>query len=204
MTYKEFFSIFSICITIYAFLPYAQSIRKELVKPHLFSWIIWTITTCIIFIAQLSDNAGVGAWPIGFSGLASAYIALLAYNHKSDNSITRSDWYFFITALLSLPLWAITSDPLWAVAILTLIDIIGFAPTIRKTYNNPYEEKLSFFVLIAIRNMLSIIALEHYSLVTALFPAALSIACLALIMTAIIQRKIQPSKNSLTHRHENR
>lgn len=51
-----------------ALLPYLLSVLRNQVKPHVFSWVIWASTTFIAFLAQLADNAGVGAWPIGISG----------------------------------------------------------------------------------------------------------------------------------------
>lgn len=178
---NEIFSSFSILLTLYAYLPYAYSIHQGHTKPHVFSWLIWGITTFIVFLAQLDDNGGVGAWPLGLSGIITIYIAILAYSKKGDYSITTLDWWFLITALLSLPVWLVTNNPLWAVIILTTIDLLGFGPTIRKAKQYPHHEQASFYALFVIRNIFSVIALEHYSLTTVLFPIATGIACLWLV-----------------------
>lgn len=59
-------------------------------------------------------------------------MALLAYAKKADSTITGTDWLFFAAAMTSLPMWYLTSDPLSAVVILTVVDLIGFGPTFRK------------------------------------------------------------------------
>jgi len=192
MTYKELLSIFAIVLTFVAFLPYISSILAGTVKPHVFSWVIWGMTTFVVFLAQLDDGAGVGAWPIGVSGLITIYIAFIAYIKRSDISITKLDWIFFSSALTALPFWYLTSDPLWAVIILTMVDVLGFGPTIRKAYNFPSDERLSFFVLFMIRNVIVVVALEHYSITTVLFPAVIAIACLVLIVMVIYRRKMLP------------
>jgi hypothetical protein len=179
--FKEIATTSAIALTLYAFLPYINSILHKKTKPHAFSWFIWGLTTFIVFFAQLEGKAGIGAWPIGLSGLLTLAVAILAYALHSDRSITRIDWIFFLTALLTLPLWFITSDPVWSVIILTLIDLLGFGPTFRKAWHFPNEEKISFFVIFVLRNSLVILALEHYSLTTVLFPAAVNLACLLLI-----------------------
>ncbi|HHJ35312.1 MAG TPA: hypothetical protein ENJ87_06070, partial [Gammaproteobacteria bacterium] len=139
---------------------------------------------------------GVGAWPIGVSGAITLFIALLAYVKRSDISITRTDGWFFITALSSLPFWYFTSDPLWAVVVLTLVDVLGFGPTVRKTYTFPYSESMLFFALFAVRNLVVILALEHYSITTVLFPAVIAAACLLLIMMMAYRRRVYAEGNT--------
>ena len=188
--YKESLSAVAIILTIIAFLPYIHSIFKGKTKPHVFSWIIWGSSTFIIFLAQLADKGGVGAWPTGVSGIITIYVALLAYTKKSDSIITKTDWMFLVLAMASLPLWYFTSDPLWAVVILTMVDIFGFVPTFRKAYFYPFEEQLTFFVIMTIRNLISIMALENYSLTTVLFPTVTAVVCLMFIPMVIYRRWI--------------
>ena len=190
MMYKELYSAIAIALTFIAFFPYIRSILKEETKPHVFSWVIWGSTTFIVFLAQLKDGGGVGAWPIGVSGLITIYVAFLAYLKNSDKTITLIDWCFFLSAMASLPTWYFTSDPLWAVVILTAVDLLGFGPTIRKAYFHPYEENLTFFSIFMARNLIVIMALEYYSLTTVLFPAVIAGACFALIVIVMFRRRI--------------
>jgi len=188
--YKEFLSALAIALTFFAFFPYIRSIRKDEIKPHVFSWVIWGSTTFIVFLAQLKDGGGAGAWPIGVSGLITIYVAFLAYVKKADITITKTDWFFFLSAMMSLPLWYFTADPLWAVVILTGVDVFGFGPTVRKAYSHPFDEDRIFFSLFMARNLIVIIALENYSLTTVLFPAVIAAACLALLILITYRRRI--------------
>jgi hypothetical protein len=188
MTLKAFLSALAIGITLLAFIPYISSIMKGKTKPHVFSWIIWGTTTFVVFLAQLDDKGGVGAWPIGVSGIITILIACLAYTKRSDISITTSDWIFFVMAMSALLLWYLLKDPLWAVVVLTTVDSVGFIPTVRKVYHAPYSEPLSFIILFLVRNILVILALEHYSLTTVLFPAVIAMDCLLLIILIMLRR----------------
>ncbi len=190
MVYKEILSAMAIVLTFIAFFPYIRSILRGQVRPHVFSWVIWGITTFVVFLAQLEDKGGVGAWPIGVSGVITLFVAFLAYIKRSDIMITKIDWLFFILALSSLPFWYLSSNPLWAVIILTTVDVFGFVPTIRKAYNDPYSESLLFFALFTVRNFIVIIALENYTVTTILFPAAIAIACLLFIIMVVYRRKV--------------
>jgi hypothetical protein len=188
ISYKEILSAVAIALTIIAFFPYIRSIMQGEVKPHVFSWVIWGTTTCVVFLAQLSAKGGAGAWPIGVSGSITICIAILAYSKRSDITITKTDWIFFMSAMSSLPLWYFTSDPVWAVVILTTVDVLGFGPTIRKVYNLPHSESLVFFALFTARNVIVILALENYSITTVLFPAVIAAACM-LLMAMIMHRR---------------
>lgn len=188
MNYKEIASAVAIALTLIAFFPYVRSILQGAIKPHVFSWIIWGATTFVVFLAQLDDRGGVGAWPIGVSGSITIFIAILAYMKRADISITRTDWAFLFAAASSLPFWYFTSDPLWAVVILTTVDVLGFGPTVRKAYRYPHFESLLFFGLFTARNLVVMVALENYSVTTVLFPAVIAAAC-GLMMAMITYRR---------------
>ena len=187
---KLIFSALAIIFTFVAFVPYIRSILADVTKPHVFSWIIWGTTTVIVFFAQLEAKGGMGAWPIGVSGAITVGIAILAAAKRSDMSITRTDWLFLLAALTALPFWYFTSNPLWAVVILTVVDLLGFGPTIRKAYNFPLQENMPFFVLFMARNTFSLLALEHYSFATVLFPLSVGCACLFLVAMVSYRRKV--------------
>jgi hypothetical protein len=186
--YNELLSAVAIALTLIAFFPYIRSIITGAIRPHVFSWVIWGATTFVVFLAQLEDGGGTGAWPIGVSGIITIFIALLAYSKHADISITRTDWLFLVTALSSLPFWYIASDPLWAVVILTTVDVLGFGPTVRKAYYLPHSESLLFFGLFAARNLIVILALENHSVTTVLFPAVIAAACI-LLMSLVMYRR---------------
>jgi len=188
--YKEILGGIAVGLTILAFFPYIRSVLRGTTKPHVFSWIIWGSTTLVVFAAQLADGGGAGAWPIGFSGAVTIYVAGLAYTKKSDVTITRADWLFFLAAAMSLPCWYLTADPLWAVLILTVVDILGFGPTFRKAFDHPFDEQLTFFVLMAARNAIAAMALEHYSLTTLMFPTVMAAVCVVFIATVLYRRRV--------------
>ncbi len=189
MLYKDVLSGIAIFLTLVAFFPYIRSILAGTTKPHVFSWVIWSLTTSVVFFAQLQAGAGVGAWPTAVSGCVTLLIAFLAYLKRGDISITSSDRVLFIAGLSSLPFWYITSDPLWAVIILTGVDVLGFGPTFRKTFAAPFSESIMFYGISATRNIIVILALEAYSLTTVLFPAVIATECVVLIGMMLLRRK---------------
>jgi hypothetical protein len=196
--YKELLAAAAVFLTFAMFVPYIRSIRDGRTKPHAFSWIIWALGTFVVFLAQLADGGGLGAWPIGVSGLVTAYIAVLAYRSRSDTSVTRTDWMFLAVALAALPCWLLTSNPLLAVVLLTGMDLAGFGPTFRLAFSHPHEERIGFYSLGAARNALAISALQHYSLTTVLFPAAVGVSCVVFVMMVGYRRtRLRPRESAV-------
>ena len=81
---------------------------------------------------------------------------------------------------------------MWAVIILTTVDMLGFAPTWRKTYWAPHSESVVFFGLTALRCFLIVLALEHYSITTALFPIMIGLAASITLSLALWRRRVVP------------
>ena len=194
--HKELLAAAAIVLTFAMFAPYIRSIHQGRTKPHAFSWIIWALSTVVVFFAQLAGRGGSGAWPIGVSGIITAYIAVLAYRKHCDRSITKMDWVFLAVALAALPGWFLTSNPLSAVVLLTAVDLAGFGPTFRSAYGQPRDERIGFYSLGAVRNGLAIAALEQYSLTTVLFPAAVGIACVVFVAMVAYRRSLVAAARS--------
>ncbi|MBF0471260.1 MAG: hypothetical protein HQL48_07770, partial [Gammaproteobacteria bacterium] len=67
--YKPSLSLLAIGLTLFGFVPYIRGILRGTVKPHVFSWVIWGISTAVVFFAQVVGHGGVGAWPVGVSAI---------------------------------------------------------------------------------------------------------------------------------------
>lgn len=169
---KELLGCLSIALTVIGYAPYFWSIFKGQTKPHMFSWVIWTIVNGVAFIGPYSRGAGAGSWVAGFTALLCVTIAVLSLRY-GEKRIVKSDWIALIVALAMIPLWCFTHDPLGALILAILIDVAGCYPTVRKSYINPYAENLFTWSISGVRSLVSFFAIEQYSLVTMIFPLAM-------------------------------
>ena len=138
---------------------------------------------------MLSSKGGVGSFPSGVSSLICFFIAFLAYKKVSHDIISRSDWLFFTLALGAVPLWYMTDSALNAVVLLSIIDTLGFIPTFKKAYHYPFEEQLSFFMMMVFKDIFALMALEEYSLTTLLFPITLDVSTIAFVVMVFVRRR---------------
>lgn len=187
---KPLLSMLATVLTVLAYLPYIRSILRGHTRPHVFTWIIWSLATGIAFLAVLDAGGGAGAWPIGFSCAVSLFVAWQAFVRRTDITITQTDWLLFLAALAAIPLWLAAEDPLWAVVLITLTELLGFGPTLRKTWIQPHSESMNFLMILILRNALIIAALDQHSLTTVLFPAAAAVACGVLVAIMIWRRPL--------------
>ncbi|MDP3881178.1 MAG: hypothetical protein Q8Q32_03310 [bacterium] len=186
-TLKELIGSITIILVLVAYFPYFYDIFKGKTKPHIFSWFIWAVITGIIFALQVSDGAGPGAWStLGVAILASAIFLLSFKNGHKD--IRKVDVLFLITAVLTIPLWLLAKQPVLSIILLSAIDMLGFLPTVRKSWNLPHSETLFLYAITAIRHALAIVALNEYSIVTWLFPVTWTIANTAFSIMLITRR----------------
>lgn len=186
---KEILAGIGILFMLASYSIYIYSIFKGETRPHPFSWFIWGLLTAIGFVAQISDGAGVGALITFLSAVISFFIAGIGYIKRKNIVITRSDKWAFILSLTAIPLWWITDTPLWSVLLITLIDVAGFYPTFRKSWHAPQQESVMSYGLGGAKHLFTILALEHYSIITALFPFSLVLSNFALIMMILYRKK---------------
>jgi hypothetical protein len=193
ITDKALLGTVATMLTLVSFLPYLRSIHSGHTCPHVFSWVIWGITTGIAFLAVLAEGGGAGAWPIAVSCAITLCVAAVAYRRRTQVHITGADRLCFLAALSALPLWLLAGDAPWAIVVITAIELLGFGPTVRKSWRQPWSESLSFYVLVVARNAFTLAALERYLTSTVLFPAVMTAACVLTVVVLLYRRRVMPS-----------
>ena len=159
-------------IALVSYIPYFRDILAGKTTPHAVSWLIWGVLTVIGFAGQVAGNAGPGAWATGFTALV-CLLVFVAGLVNGRTSIALVDWASLAGAAIALALWGITNDPMFSVVIVTAIYAMGFVPTFRKSWFLPHEETAATYFLSGLRCLVSLFALTEFTLVTALYPAAI-------------------------------
>jgi hypothetical protein len=184
---SEVYGSLSVIMAIASYIPYLIATIRGTNKPHLFSWVLWSLLTWIAFAIQTLSGAGPGAWASGVTAFCCLAIAIASLRH-GEKTITRGDWVAFLAGLLTIPLWLAANDPTIAAVLVTIIDLFGFYPTFRKSWHKPREEMAITHFLSLIKHLLSINALTTVSVPTAFYPAALFLANVLLVAMILFRR----------------
>ena len=84
-------------------------------------------------------------------------------------------WGCLVASLGAIIIYFSISNPVWAIIVVALVDFVGFLPTFRKGYEEPFTETTSTFVMSATANIFSLFALQNYNVTTVLYIASLFI-----------------------------
>lgn len=185
---KEILGVSAVAIGLIGYVPYFRTIFNGKTKPHAFTWFVWGVLTAIAFGGQIVGNGGAGAWVTGFTAFISFAIFGLALI-KGKRDFPFVDWLCLSGCMVALGLWAITNDPLLAIILITVIDMLAFIPTFRKSYSNPYSEPAFTYTLSGLKFLVSLFALAQLSAVTILYPVSLVLTNGVFVLMILVQRK---------------
>ena len=137
---------------------------------------------------------GGGLW--GALGLAAgtflvACIFVLSFWYGTKN-ITLVDTATLAAAFFAIVIWLTLHDPLLALFTVTIIDMLGYIPTMRKSHDEPWSETVSTWALWCVGNILAIVALSEYNLLTLTYIIAITTANSILITICLLRRRIVP------------
>lgn len=167
METKELLAIIATLFAVIGNVPYLIDVIKQKVKPHPYTWLVWTIVSAVTFFGAVAKGAGVGAIPTGVAEIFTVIIFFFSLRYGFKN-IVRRDTYFLIFALLGLIPWAITKDPTISVIIVVSIDFIAFLPTLRKTWTEPKTETALLYEMNVSRHILTLFSIQSYNVATML------------------------------------
>lgn len=173
---KNVIGVIAVLLVFIGYVPYLQDIVNGKTVPHIYSWFLWGFVTTIAFALQISGGAGLGAFVTLAAAIMCIVVILLSLAKKSKRDITFLDTFFLLLAFISLIIWLFAKQPVLSTILTTLTDLLGFLPTIRKSWKNPFSETLSFYNLNTVRFGLATLALQQYSIVTALYPITWCVA----------------------------
>jgi hypothetical protein len=186
---KLIFGIIGSILAIYYAVPYIIDIIKGKTQPHLYSWLVWTILQVVGSFAHFSDGGGYGSLPLAVGALSCLTILLLSFKYGTKN-INRFDFICLVLSFISIYLYFIIKNPLATVILIVIADTIGFLPTMRKGFEEPYSETLSTWSISFTSNFLGLLALQRYTTVTVLYTSVLMVTNLVMFLILYFRRKI--------------
>lgn len=183
---KETLAIVASLLAIAGNIPYIRDIISKRVQPHPYTWLVWSIVSCIIFFGQVAKGAGIGALPTAASEIFTIIIFFFSLRYGFKN-IRKIDTVFLIISLLGIIPWLLTKDPTISVIIAVCIDLTAFVPTLRKTRINPETETPTLYGMNVLRHILMLFSLQAYNIATTLH--SIVMITTNSLMTFLILRK---------------
>lgn len=192
---KTVIAIIASILAIVGNISYLKSIFSGKVKPHPYSWFIWSIVSMTTFFGGIAKGAGIGALPTGIAEGFTIIIFLFSLKYLFQGKaghIRKIDNLYLAIALIGLIPWAITKDPTISVIVVVCIDVVAFMPALRKTWARPDTERPMLYQMNVLRHILTLFSLGSYNIATTLHSIAM--ICTNTVMTAFILRRHAPRR----------
>lgn len=196
MEYKEILGGIAVLLAFATYVPIYVGTIFGKVRPHIFTYFVWTITVGAAFVASLSTGGAAGSWTLGATTLLVGGIFLLCFKYGTKD-ITKYDTVAVVFAIGALVPWMLTKDPTFSVILITLIEAVSFVPTLRKTWNDPHSELMFPWLINTVKHVLTILAVSTISISTVFYPAVF--VCMNILLAGEIMYRRRTLLKKITH-----
>lgn len=187
--WKTILAVASVLTGIISFIPYFSQMLRRKTKPHAYTWLIWTLTFGTA-AASIEHGGGGEILAIGLgTQVVLVFLVFLLSLRYGTKNITPGDTAALVVALLAIFVWWGLESPLWGLLLATGIDLVGYLPTYRKSFNEPWSEDLLSWVGYSLAPTLSLLALFEYNLLTVTYSTATLAANLMLLGLLLYRRR---------------
>lgn len=186
--FKFWLAVITSILTLLTFYGYFRDIFKKKTKPHIYTWLVWSITQGTATAALIYGGGGYGAMSLIVGTIVVVVIFLLSFKYGTKN-ITVSDTVVLIAALMAVVVWWQLRNPLLAVFMASAIDGLGYIPTFRKTYQEPWSETLVYWLSMSALSVLTMISNTEYNLLTLTYLAVIAVANITVWFICLIRRR---------------
>lgn len=188
MELKLILSFCGILLSLWAFIHYYYSVLKWETKPHIYTWLIFSISLWTAFIIQLQSWGGYGSY-VTFIEFLWCLIALILWLKYGEKNITKSDTLCLALALFTLFLYLNFKLAVISTILIILVDILAIIPTYRKSWSKPQEETIVLYLISAWVYIFAILALDSYNFTTFGLPLAIIIADTTFVLYIFWRKK---------------
>lgn len=101
MDIKLAFAVIATILSLIVAAPYIVSIFKGQTKPHIYTWLIWTLTQGIATFAVIHGGGKFGSISLFIGSIMVFFIFLISLKYGTKD-ITRSDMVALIFALIAI------------------------------------------------------------------------------------------------------
>ena len=160
------------------------SMKKNITKPNLAGWILYTVAMIMIVASSIALNAWQALW------LAVAYIfgqsLVIIISFKTGYfAFSKFDYACLSLSFLSLALWIYTNDPLWALVLNVVVDALGTLAIAKKLYKHPGTEDTKAWSISLAVATLNVFAVAALNVSNALYPIYLVVANILIVSLSL-------------------
>ena len=117
---------------------------------------------------MLSSGAGIGVASLSIGAVLCAFVFFLSLWYGTKN-VRLFDTVCLGGALIAISSYFFLHDALLSIIVVSVTDLVGFLPTLRKAYEEPHTETALTYVLSSLSSVFAILALSTITVTTSLY-----------------------------------
>ena len=171
---------------------YLISTLRGKAKPNIVSWSLWGLTALIAFAAQICKGGGLEALvtlAIAVGPLAVTAAAVL--KGAQSLRLTRLDVWCLSLAIVGIIFWVGTKDPLLALLMSIVADILASVPTVVKSYLTPQTESAAAYSLSVISMVVTLLTVRQRDVMSWAFPLYILVINLTFVALILLPRRLR-------------
>jgi len=184
------FAIAGAAVNFAACVSYVRAILKGEATPNRVAWSLWALVPLIAGAAQLRAGVGFSTLVVLSVGAGPACVVLASFLRGTGAwQLGLFDYLCGACALAALALWAVTGEPVTAIALSILGDFAAALPTLRKAWLAPATENRSAYLIAFIGMVLGIFSVREATFAAYAFNAYLVAASSTFVLILYWPRK---------------
>jgi hypothetical protein len=171
---------------------YLISTLRGKAKPNIVSWSLWSLTALIAFAAQICKGGGSEALvTLAIASGPLAVIAVAVLKGAQSLKLTRLDVWCLSLAIAGIILWIRTKDPLLALLMSIVADILASIPTVVKSYLTPQTESAAAYSLSIISMIVTLLTVRQWNVMSWAFPLYILIINLTFVTLIMLPKRLR-------------
>jgi hypothetical protein len=166
---QTLFLVTSALLPLGSAIVYIKSILGGQTRPHRTTRFVILVITLLTTSSLWAQHDRVAIWLSLVSTIQAIAIFFLSFKHGMGGS-RRTDIACLVLAGLGVIIWQATDNPALGLFCAIGADFVGMVPTIIKTYQYPWTEIASFYVLDTIAAGFNLLALTTWTPEATAFP----------------------------------
>jgi hypothetical protein len=178
------------------FVPYIIDTLKGRIKPSIVTWFIWSVIGISSYLSYLEINGWDSSIWVPMSYMIGPIIITTLCLKRVDKTHSKLDIVCLILSLLSLLIGYLFNQFYFSLLVNILADSFGVVPTFKKSYEDPYSESLTAWILFLTGNLMNLFMLTYPFSFQYIYPIYLTLVSI-FIVGILSYKRLKIKKNQV-------
>ena len=195
----QYIVIVGAVVQMFGVATYMKETLKGSTQPNKVTWLLWAVSPLIATFASLSDGVGWSVVPVFVSGFGPLLVFIISFVNKNSYwKLNKIDYGCGAFSVLALVLWAITKQPVAAIALSIVSDALASIPTLIKSWRYPETETPIAYITALFSVSVGFLTIQTWNFSSCAFPIYLALMEITFII-ALYRKRIFKKQHFGSH-----